>query len=694
MKSFITTQLYDDPMWRASLENGFDIKNERGGLADRLRPLILEGMRLENEEVDAIVGQREKPTFQNTIVAFSKTGKELDRATTLMYNLQLACTSNKLDKLANDMAAPLTAHANQIKFNARLFKRVKTVKENETGKLLPEEQTLLDRVYDSFVRSGALLDAAKKKTYGELTARLAKATLRFSQNLLKDTHNYILHLTSERDLAGLPEIHRNAAAEEAARHGLQGWVFTLEAPSYVPFMMYADSRSLREKLYRAYSTRCTHGDALDNSSVVREIVNLRLEIAQLLGYANYADFALCQRMAGTSAEVFKLLNQLIERYKPQAVREVSDVEAKARELAGSDFQLQPWDFSYYSQKLKKERFDYDPDMLRPYLELSQVKKGVFGLANKLYGITLKRDKKMPTYHADVEAYRVSDREGQFLAVLLVDFFPRKNKQGGAWMTNYREEYADVPVSQSVTPENSFRPVVSVTTNFTKPTSSTPALLTLGEVETFLHEFGHALHGIFAMTHFEALSGTSVKWDFVELPSQFMENYATEPEFLHTFAFHYQTGEPIPEQYIRRVQQSRTFLAAYACMRQVAFGLLDMAFYTSEQPLTGSVIDFERCAMRPAQLLPTVDGACMATQFEHIMAGGYAAGYYSYKWAEVLDADAFSLFQEKGIFNAAVADSFRQNILSRGGTEAPMTLYERFRGRKPTIEALLHRDGIQ
>lgn len=699
IKEFITTQLLTNKEWNNYIKNLptaplANKETEIGNAAAMLRPLIIQGMDEEMHEIEAIVNNAEAPTFANTIVALSNTGENLERATAVMYNLLSAETNDELEELANELAPKLSEHSNNIMLNAKLFERVKAVYDAETNQLKGEDKMLLDKTYEGFERSGATLSADDKLRFREITSQLSEKTLKFSQNVLKETNNFILHITNENDLAGIPEIHRNAARHEAETCNKEGWVFTLHAPSFMPFMMYANNRALREKMYRAYNSRCTHNNEYNNFEIVRSIVNLRREVAQILGYEDYADYALRRRMAQNASNVYKLLNDLITHYLPRAKEDVAEVEKKAQQLEGSNFKLQPWDFSYYSQKLKHELYDYDPDMLRPYFELSQVQKGVLGLATRLYGITFKRNEKLPVYQKDVIAYDVYDKEGAYLAILLVDFFPRESKKGGAWMTNYRDESCAEPTNVKVLPTNSTRPVVSVTTNFTKPTANTPALLTLGEVETFLHEFGHALHGIFAMTHYASLSGTSVYWDFVELPSQFMENYATEPEFLGTFAHHYQTGEPLPQAYIDRIRKSRNFQSAYACMRQVSFGLLDMAYYTLRTPLTADIKTFEDEAWKRVQLLPQVADACMSVEFGHIMSGGYAAGYYSYKWAEVLDADAFSLFKEKGIFNESVAQSFRQNILSKGGTENPMDLYTRFRGQAPTINALLKRDGVQ
>ena len=700
MTKFIYSQLLADKEWNNLVSsNTLDIYSEQKStepteVTSLLRDKIKEGIKAETDDVESIVNNPEAPTFQNTIVALAKSGFLLERATTILFNLLSAETNDDLDELANEISPLLSEHENNIMLNAKLFERVKAVYNNERNTLKGEDLMLLNKTYEGFERSGATLNDEQKEKFREITKKLSEYTLVFSQNLLKETNSFKLHITDEKELDGLPDIQREAAKHEAQQQGLDGWVFTLHAPSYGPFMMFSTQRKYRKKMYCAYNSRCTHNNAYNNYTVVKNIVNLRCELAQILGYKNYADYALRRRMAENETNVYKLLNNLIDSYLPQAKEEVKEVENKAKDIEGQDFKLMPWDFAYYSQKLKKELYDYDPNMLRPYFELSRVQKGVLGLATKLYGITFKENTHIPIYQDDVIAYNVYDKDGVFLAILLVDFFPRKSKKGGAWMTNYRDEHCDAPTTTPVTAQNSYRPVVSVTTNFTKPTGNTPALLTLGEVQTFLHEFGHALHGIFAMTHYQALSGTSVYWDFVELPSQFMENYAIEPEFLGTFAYHYQTNEPLPQAYIERIRKSRNFQAAYACMRQVSFGLLDMAYYTLTSKLNKDIKPFEDEAWKQVQLLPVEPTACMSVQFSHIMAGGYAAGYYSYKWAEVLDADAFSLFKEKGIFNTEVAQSFRDNVLSKGGTEPPMQLYKRFRGQEPSIKALLKRDGIE
>lgn len=648
-------------------------------------PAFMEGIRQDDELTDTIVNNPEPPTFDNTI-SFSVPDNLLGRVGNVFFNLLSAETNDDMDALAQKMSPILTEHANNVLLNEKLFARVKAVYESHR-ELTPEEQMLLEKSYDGFIRSGANLSPEDKEKFRAISKELGQLTLQFSQNNLKETNAFLLLLTDKQDLAGLPESAIEAAALAAKERNLEGWLFTLHAPSYNPFMTYADNRELRKRMYMARNTICTHDNDCNNTDIVRRIVNLRRERAQLLGYPTFADFILQKRMAENSENVYKLLNDLLEAYLPTAREEVKAVEQKAKETEGEDFVLQPWDFGYYAHKLQLEKFNLDAEMLRPYFELSRVKEGVFGLATRLYGITFKENKDIPVYHPDVTAYEVFDKDGSYLAVLYTDFHPRKGKQSGAWMTSYKDQWIDEDGTDH-------RPHVSVTMNLTKPTESKPALLTLGEVETFLHEFGHALHGIFSRTRFESLSGTSVYWDFVELPSQIMENFAVERDFLNTFAKHYQSGEPLPDELIDRIVRSRNFNAAYACIRQVSFGLLDMAYYTMDQPFEGDVFEFERKAWAAAQLLPQPDGTCMSVQFGHIMSGGYAAGYYSYKWAEVLDADAFSLFKEKGIFSQDVAQRFRDHILSRGGTEPPMTLYKRFRGQAPTIDALLERNGIK
>ena len=652
---------------------------------------FMEGIKRDDEATDKIINDPAEPTFENTIARVDTDKGEhyydlLDRVSNVFSCMLSAETSDELDALAQKMSPILTKHANDVRLNKRLFERVKYVYEHHRD-LNPEEQMLLETSYDGFVRSGALLDDAGKERLRQLTEEAGILSLQFSQNLLKETKAFTLHLTDEHDLDGLPETAREAAALTAQEQNKEGWIVTLDYPSYLPFMTYSTRRELREQLYMARNTECIHDNSENNLDICKRLINLRRELAQLLGYETYADYVLKHRMASNIKNVYQLLDDLITAYKPTAIEEREELIRLAREFEGDDFELQEWDIAYYSHKLKLRKYNLDAEMLRPYFELSNVIKGVFGLANKLYGITFKETKDIPVYHPDVKAYEVFDADGAFLAVFYADFHPRKGKQGGAWMIEFQGQWID---HKGV----NVRPHVSVVMNLTKPTTEKPALLTLGEVETFLHEFGHSLHGMFANTRFESLSGTNVWWDFVELPSQFMENFAVEKDFLRTFAFHYQTGEAIPNELIDRIVQSRNFMTATGCLRQVSFGLLDMAYYTQRDAFTADIIPFEKKAWEQAMISPQRSDTCMTAQFSHIMSGGYAAGYYSYKWAEVLDADAFSVFKKHGIFDRATAQSFRDNILSRGGTEHPMTLYKRFRGGEPTIDALLERNGIK
>ena len=655
---------------------------------------FMEGIRRDNEQIDKIINNPEKPTFDNTIINVDDEKDNyydlLSRTSTVFFNLLSAETNDDMDALAQKMSPILTKHANDIRLNERLFERIKYVHRHHR-KLTAEEKMLLDNCYDGFVRSGALLDAEGKERLRQLTEEASMLGLQFSQNLLKEQKAYTLHITDEAQLDGLPETAREAAALAAKERELEGWVFTLDYPSYQPFMTYSTQRELRRQMYMARNTVCIHDKTENNLEICKRLINLRREIAQLLGNKTYADYVLKHRMAGNVRNVYKLLNDLIEAYKPTAKKEREELKKMSKE------KLMPWDAGFYSHKLQMKKFNIDAEMLRPYFQLDKVIDGVFGLANRLYGITFKENKEIPVYHPDVKAYEVFDRDGSYLAVFYADFHPRKGKQGGAWMTEYQGQWMereDVKKPFSVDNCKNVRPHVSVVMNLTKPTEGKPALLTLGEVETFLHEFGHSLHGMFANTRFESLSGTNVWWDFVELPSQFMENYAVEKEFLRTFAFHYETGEPLPDELINRIVKSRNFMAATACLRQVSFGLLDMAYYTKKDEFTDDIIPFEKKAWKKAILGEQRTDTCMTVQFSHIMAGGYAAGYYSYKWAEVLEADAFAVFKKHGIFDQQTAQSFRDNILSRGGTENPMVLYKRFKGSEPTIEALLKRNGIK
>lgn len=648
---------------------------------------FMEGIRRDNEQIDKIINNPEKPTFDNTIVT-SDEDKEgyydlLGRVSAVFFNLMSAETNDEMDALAQKLQPILTQHSNDVRLNPRLFERIRQVHLHHR-RLTDEEQRLLDDCYDGFVRSGALLDEQGKERLRKLTEEASMLSLQFSQNLLKENKAFTLHITDEQQLNGLPDTAREAAAQTAKEMGKEGWVFTLDFPSYSPFMTYSTQRDLRKQMYMERNTVCTHNNSENNIDICKRLVNLRREIAQLLGFKTYADYVLKHRMASNVRNVYRLLDDLIDAYRPTAIKERDELI----KMAHKDVEkMMPWDSGFYSHKLQMKRYNLDAEMLRPYFELSKVIEGVFGLANKLYGITFRENKDIPVYHPDVKAYEVFDNDGSYLAVFYADFHPRKGKQGGAWMTEYQGQWI-------TRKGENVRPHVSVVMNLTKPTDEKPALLTLGEVETFLHEFGHSLHGMFANTRFESLSGTNVWWDFVELPSQFMENYAVEKDFLSTFAFHYKTGEPMPDELIRRIKKSRNFMAASGCLRQVSFGLLDMAYYTQRKPFDDDILSFEKKAWKKAIIGTQLPDTCMTVQFSHIMAGGYAAGYYSYKWAEVLDADAFAVFKKHGIFDKQTAQSFRDNILSKGGTEHPMTLYKRFRKGEPTIDALLKRNGIK
>ena len=652
---------------------------------------FLEGIKREDEEIEKIINNPETPTFENTIIYKDESKGEdyydlLSKVSSAFFNLLSAETNDEMDALAQKIQPLLAKHSNDVTLNPRLFERIHYVFEHHR-ELTPEESTLLEKCHEGFVTNGALLDEEGKAKLRELSEKASMLGLQFSQNLLKENKAFTLHITNEEDLDGIPDNIRQQAADEAKSADKEGWLFTLDMPSYSPFMTHSSRRELRKEMYMARNTECTHDNTENNLQICSDIVNVRREIAQLLGFDTYADYVLRHRMAANISNVYKLFDDLIAAYRPTAVQEVKEIEQMAKEMEGDDFELMPWDFSYYSHKLQLKKFNIDSEMLRPYFEISKVIEGVFGLATRLYGITFKENKDIPVYHPDVKAYEVFDKDGSYLAVLYADFHPRKGKRDGAWMTEYQGQWI-------TRKGENVRPHVSVVMNLTKPTADKPALLTLGEVSTFLHEFGHSLHGMFANTRFESLSGTNVWWDFVELPSQFMENYAVEKDFLNTFARHHETGEPIPDDLIERIVNSRNYLAGYSCLRQVSFGLLDMAYYTKKDKFDEDIIKFEKEAWKDAIVTRQLPDTCMTVQFGHIMSGGYAAGYYSYKWAEVLDADAFGVFRKHGIFSREIAQRFRDNVLSKGGTEHPMTLYKRFKGGEPTIDALLERNGIK
>ena len=649
-------------------------------------PAMDEALRLAREETDAIASASETPTFANTIEALDRCGQTLDRVESVFFNLLGVESNPEREKLAEKFAPMLSRHHSDTMLNARLFARVKHVWDNPPHGLSPEQHTLLETTYRAFVRSGALLDDGRKAQLRQVSERLSRLSVDFSNHLLHALHAFSLNVTDAAKVEGVPATALAAAQAAASAAGHQGWDFTLDAPVYGPFMAYCSDRELRRTLYMARNTACMPQSEYNNLGVCEDIVNLRLERARLLGYACYADYVLERRMAGNAGAVERLLGSIADAYMPQARREVEAVEQFARRTEGAQFALQPWDFAYYSRLLKQSLYDIDGEMLRPYFELAKVEAGIFGLARELYGVTFTLNGSAPVYHPDVKVYDVADADGTFLGTLYIDFFPRHGKQSGAWTTSYSPQWRDGG--------RNVRPVVGISMNLTPPSAGRPSLLTFGEVTTFLHEFGHSLHALFADTVYRSLSGTSVFWDFVELPSQIMENFATEKKFLRKFAKHYATGEPLPDALADKLLESRNFNVAYAAIRQVSFGLLDMALHTLRQPLAaGTLMQAELGATAAVRLLPEAPGTGTAVHFSHIMDGGYAAGYYSYKWAEVLDADAFQAFKDDGVFSPRVARRFRECILSRGGTEPPQLLYRRFRGAEPTIEAMMRRDGI-
>lgn len=648
-------------------------------------PAFTAAMEEGRAEIKAIIDNPATPDFNNTIEALEKAGNKLSRISSIFFNLNSAETSEAIQEVAREVSPLLSEYGNDIWLNEALFARVKAVYEQKDKLTLSTEQaTLLDNTYKGFVRRGALLNAEDKQKYRNITAELSKLSLQFGENLLAETNDYKLHITDEADLAGLPEAVREAAQQLAESEGKEGWMFSLHAPSMLPFMQYADQRELREQLFRASTKRGNQDNQNDNKANILRQAELRLAKAQLLGYRSHADYVLEERMAQSADKVNAFLNELFEKSFPFAQEDVAQVAAFAKQQ-GLEGELQRWDFAYYSEKLKTSLFDLNEEMTKPYFQLEKVKTGIFDLTNKLWGLSYKLNKDIPVYHPDVFAYEVFNRDEQVISVLYLDFHPRKGKQGGAWMTSFRDQHMEN--GQNIIPH------VSVVCNFTPPTASRPSLLTFNEVTTFLHEFGHALHGMLSEVTYESLSGTSVYRDFVELPSQIMENWALEKEWLQDVAVHYQTGETMPEDLIQKIIAADNFQSGYLTVRQLSFGFNDMAWHSITEPVATDAISFEKAAMAKTELFPEVAGSCFSTAFGHIFDGGYAAGYYGYKWAEVLDADAYALFKEKGIFDQATAESFREHILSKGGTRHPMDLYIAFRGAEPSVEALLLRSGL-
>lgn len=651
---------------------------------DLFKPALLEAIKINRKEIDAIINNPESPTFDNTIKALEYAGEMYGNICSIFSVYQNSATSDKLEQIAEEMSPVMNELSNDIIQNERLFERVKYVYDHIPKDMDREDLKLLDDTYNSFVRHGARLSDKRKLEYRQISDELSLATLKYEQNILRSTNKYFMHLTDPKSVEGMPESALDQASQEAKNRGLDGWVFNLQGPSYAAFMTYCPDRELRRKMYMEYAS-IAYRNEFDNEDLVRKIVNLKQRSVQLLGYNTLADFILPKRMAENKENVYELLDVLREAYMPVAQKEMMEMRDFAAEMEGPKFMLESWDLAYYGEKLRRSKYSLDMEAFRPYLKLIDVIKGVFGLATRLYGITFKRNTDIQVYDPNVKAFEVFDKDGSFLAVLYTDFFPRENKRSGAWM--------DLISGQYIKDGENIRPAVTINMNFTKPTEEKPSLLTIGEVSTFLHEFGHALHAIFSNVKYESECSPNVYWDFVELPSQFMENYVLEKEFLDTFAKHYVTGEPLPQELLDRLIEARHYHAAYACIRQLCFGYIDMAWYTLDKPFDGNVRDFELKAGAKVALVEPVPGTCMSTHFSHIFSGGYSAGYYSYKWAEVLDADAFAFFKEKGMFSQEVAESFRRNILEKGSTEDPMELYTRFRGSEPKIDAILARDGI-
>ena len=649
------------------------------------QPAFEENIAKAKAEVDAITNNPETPTFKNTIDALDYLGEALDRLSSIFFNLNSAETCNEMQKIAQDVSPLLTAFSNDIALNEDLFKRVKAVYEQkESLTLTPEQATLLDKKFKSFSRNGALLSDDKKARLREIDTDLAKLKLTYGENVLAETNNYQLYITNVNDLKGLPQGTIEAAASLAKSKNLDGWIFTLDYPSYIPFVTYADNRELRKEIAIAAGKKAFQNNEFDNQEITLKIAKLRFERANLLGYKTHSDFVLEERMAQTPEKVKSFLNNLLAKAKPASEKEFTELTAFAKELDGID-KLGKWDGAYYSEKLKQKLFDFDDEKLKPYFKIENVLNGAFTVAEKLFGIHFKEVFDIEKYHEDVQTFEVLDFENELVAIFYADFFPRKGKRNGAWMTSFKPQYIKDGINE--------RPHVSIVCNFTPPIASKPSLLTFNEVTTLFHEFGHALHGMLANTTYPSLSGTSVYWDFVELPSQVMENWCYEPEALALFAKHYETGEIIPQEFVNKIKESASFLEGMATLRQLSFGILDMAFHSNNPNEITNVKAFEKQAFEGTTLYPDVAENCMSVSFSHIFAGGYSSGYYSYKWAEVLDADAFAYFQEKGIFNKEVATKFKENVLSKGGTELPMELYKRFRGQEPKPEALLKRAGL-
>ncbi|MUP46622.1 M3 family peptidase [Gramella sp. BOM4] len=649
------------------------------------KPAILKAVELAKQEINKIVDSKDAPTFENTIEALEYSGQKLDRVTSIFFNINSAETNEKIQRIAQEVSPVLSEFKNDVILNKALFERIKTVFENKsTLDLNKEQETLLDKKYKLFTRNGANLAEKKQEQLREIDKELSKLKLKFGENVLAETNRYELQVTDESRLDGLPESFKEEAAEVAKEKNKEGWIFTLEYPSYIPFMKYAKDRELRKELALAFGSRGFHDDELDNQENVLKIANLRYQRAKLLGFESHAHFVLEERMAETPEKVEAFLNEMLEKAKPAAEREFKELEDFAKDLEGIDH-LEKWDSAYFGEKLKQKLFDLDDEKLKPYFELKNVISGVFTIAEKLYGLHFEEVDDIDKYHPDVKTYQVTGESGEKIALFYADFHPRPGKRDGAWMTIYKQQYVQNGENE--------RPHISIVCNFTKPTAKEPSLLTFNEVTTLFHEFGHALHGMLANTTYPSLSGANVYWDFVELPSQVLENWCYEKEALELFAKHYKTGETIPQEYIEKIKESANFLEGMATLRQLSFGMLDLSWHAGDPSGIDNVKAHEVKAFEPTRLFPDVESNCMSTAFSHIFQGGYSAGYYSYKWAEVLDADTFEYFTEHGIFSKDIADKFRENILSKGGTEHPMELYKRFRGKEPKPDALLRRAGL-
>jgi len=650
-----------------------------------IKPAVEEAVISATEEIKAITNNPELPTFENTVATLDRAGETLGRISSILFNLNSAETNKDLQVTAQEVSPLLTRFSNDITLNEKLFERIKNIFENrETSGLNTEQKILVERKFRNFILGGAGLKEDEKKRFRFISEELATLSLKFEENVLEETNSFELHLTDRADLAGLPESLTEMASMEAVKREKNGWMFTLHFPSYVPFMQYSERRYLREKMLKAYSSRAFKGNEFDNSDNVLKIVNLRLEIAMMLKFSTFADMILGDRMADTPVKVEKFLEELYVASKPAAFRDFENIRSFAKGC-GQSGKIERWDWAYYSEKLKKKLYNIDDEILKPYFSLEKVENAIFGLATSLYGVRFMQNISIPVYNQEVKTYEVYDQDDKFLSLLYVDYHPRKGKNGGAWMTSYRDQrnFNGIDV----------RPLISIVANFTRPTETRPSLLSFNELTTFLHEFGHSLHGILTKCTYESLSGTNVARDFVELPSQFMENFAFEKVWLDNWAFHYQTGEKIPDEIIRKIKEASTFNEGYACFRQLGFSFLDMAWHIITKPIDTNIVDFETAAMAKTELFSQIDGTNMSASFGHIFGGGYAAGYYGYKWAEVLDADAFSYFTETGIFNKETARSFRKNILEKGGTDKPLDLYIRFRGKEPSLDALLRRSGL-